>query len=168
MNLEALECTNNINIKEYIEFVNLVKSNMTNPDWLGDFKENDINNILNSGGRIWIYYKNSEIVCSVMYMSIDEDGIKKFNLDYDKNKVGECGQIMVNPKYIGLGLQNQMLKVIEEYSKKIKNTIILTTIHPDNIYSKNNFIKNNYKYDSSYTFKRGRRDLYIKYFGDNE
>ena len=58
---------------------------------------------------------------------------------------------MVNPKYIGNGLQNQMIKELEEYCKSINKKYCYTRIHPDNKYCINNFIKNNYEFLQTYT-----------------
>ena len=118
------------------------------------------------GGKIWIYYNLNEIVCSFMYMPADEQSIKLFNIKRDLNIVGECGPILVNPKYRGYGLQFQMLNILEEYCINKGLKLLLTTIHPDNLYCINNFLKKDYKYIKLFLLNRGKRNLYIKEIGD--
>ena len=163
MLLSELKCVEkNINIEEYLKFDEEVKTKILNKEWLGTFLSEDIKNILNNDGKIWMFYLNGEVVCSMMYLPASEKSLKKFNISYLVEDVGECGPIMVNPKYVGNGLQIQMLNLLDGYCKSKQKKIILTTIHPDNIYSINNFVKLGYKYKNSFEFKRGKRDLYIK------
>lgn len=55
MNLENLICINdNINLKEYIKFRELVKENMPNPEWLGEFTKEELIEMLNNNTKIWI------------------------------------------------------------------------------------------------------------------
>lgn len=163
MLLSELKCIDkDINIEEYLRFYDLIKLNISNKEWLGSFSSKEIKGILNNDGKIWVYYLDDEIVCSMMYIPASEDSLKLFNLSYSFFDVGECGPIMVNPKYVGNGLQKQMLRVLENYCRMRDKKIILTTVHPKNIYSINNFIKLGYKYINSFKFKRGNRDLYIK------
>ena len=55
-----------------------------------------------------------------------------------------------------------MLKEIDEYSKEIGFEYAETTVHPDNIYSINNLIKDDFKLVNTKTYKRGIRNIYLK------
>ena len=163
MNIKDLTLKdNNINLEEYLNFYNYVKANMKDPSWLGNFNEEKLINILNMGGKICVYYLNDEIVCSMMFIPSDEQTLKLFNLPYNKAEVGECGPIMVNNKYIGYGLQAQMLDELDKFCKEKGYNYVLTTIAPNNSYSINNFIKKGYKKIDEFNLKRGVRSLYLK------
>jgi len=163
MLLNELKCIEeNINIEEYLKHYEMIKSTLINKEWLGNFNYEGIKTLLNNEGKIWIFYLKNEIVCSMMYIPASENSLKTFEIKEDVKDIGECGPIMVNPKYVGNGLQCQMLELLDNYCKKINKKMILTTIHPENLFSINNFIKIGYKYKSSFKFKRGDRDLYIK------
>lgn len=70
---------------------------------------------------------------------------------------------MVNPNYVGNRLQFQMLEKLSEYCKSINKEYVFTKIHPDNIYSINNFIKSGYKFIETYQSKHNRlRNVYLK------
>lgn len=162
--LSDLDClSKNIDLKLYIEYMDYVKSTMKYPEWLGDFTIDDIEHMIESGSKIWIYTLNNEFVCSMMFIPSDTNGLNKMGLEkYDESQVAECGPVMVSPNYLGNNLQYQMLQKLDEYCKKMGYTYLCSTIHPDNIYSINNFIKDNYKLECQKTFKRGIRNIYFK------
>ena len=134
MNLNSLKCIdNNIDLDKYIEYREYVKSYMEHPEWLGDFTKEDLEKLLNSGTKIWIYYLDNNFVCSMMTIPSSEKNMIKFELDLDY-----------------------------KYSIDKNYNFVVATIHPDNIYSINNFIKDNFKQTSTKEFKRGLRNIYVK------
>lgn len=163
MKLNELICVdNNINIDDYIQFREQVKKYMEHPEWLGDFSKEDIINLLNNNSKIWIYYYNNEPVCSMMLIPADKKALSKFEIDLDYKEVADYGPMFVNIKYVGNSLQYQMLKYLDEYCLQKNYKYAAGTIHPDNIFSINNLIKDNFKYITTKEFKRGIRNIYLK------
>lgn len=163
MKLEELICINeNIDLDKYIEFREYVKDNMTYPEWLGDFSKEDLKELLNNNSKVWIYYLGNEPVCSMMLIPVDIKNLSEFELDLDYSKVADYGPMFVNPKYVGKGLQYQMLQVLDEYCANKKYKYAASTIHPDNIYSINNLIKDGFKYKNTSNLTRGVRNIYLK------
>ena len=163
MNLENLICINdNINLKEYIKFRELVKENMPTPEWLGDFTKEELIEMLNNNTKIWIYYLNKEPVCSMMIIPSTEKDISKFEINISHTLAVDYGPIFVNPKYQGNGLQYQMLQILDKYVKEHNYKYIITTIHTDNIYCIRNFLKDDFKLINQKVFKRGLRNIYLK------
>ena len=164
--LRDLECMcSNIDAREYTKYQQLIKSSMEYPDWLGDFNVYVINELLNTGSKIWIYYFNKEFVCSMMFIPADIDGLIKLGLDnYEYSTMADYGPMMVNPKYRGNNLQYQMLLELDKYSKDNNYLYASSTIHPDNIYSINNFIKDEFEYLHTKKLKRGVRNVYLRKF----
>lgn len=147
MKLYELKCTNqNINIDKYIEFREIVKQNMEHPEWLGDFSKKDLINMLNNNSVIWVYSINNEPVCSMMLIPSTKKDINKFSLDLDYKVVADYGPMFVNPKYVGNSLQYQMLKELDSYCQSLEYKYAVGTIHPDNMYSINNLLKDDFKY----------------------
>lgn len=168
MNLLDLKYINkNINIDEYIEFREMVKQNMEHPEWLGDFSKEDLINMQKENSIIWIYYLNEEPVCSMMLIPSTEKDLNKFELDLDYNHVVDYGPMFVNPKYVGNGLQYQMLKELDNYCKSLGYKYAVGTIHPKNIYSINNLLKDNFVEIAQKEFSRGTRNIYLKCLEDN-
>lgn len=163
LNLQNMTCINeNINLEEYIEFREYVKKHMEYPEWLGDFSIEDLEHILANGSKIWLYYLDDTPVCSMMAIPADATTINKYEVNLDHKNIIDYGPMMVNPKFIGNGLQYQMLKELDTYSINNNYKYAISTVHPDNTYSINNFIKDNFKFLNQKNFKRGLRNIYIK------
>lgn len=76
MNLNELNCINeNINLDKYIDFREKVKKQMEYPEWLGDLSKDDLIKLINSDSKIWIYYLNEELICSMMLIPSDEKSL---------------------------------------------------------------------------------------------
>lgn len=163
MKLKDLEVVNkDINIDEYIEFRKLVKQHMEHPEWLGDFSKDDLNIMLKEESIIWIYYLNIDPICSMMLIPSTEKDLRKFEIDLNYNEVADYGPMFVNPKYIGNKLQYQMLKELDDYCIQLGYKYAVATIHPDNIYSIKNLLKDDFKLIGKKEFTRGIRNIYIK------
>lgn len=153
---------NDIDLDEYIEFREYVKSYMEYPEWLGDFTKNQLEEMLKEESKIYVYYKDEEPVCSMMMIPSTKKDMDSFNFNLDYNEVMDYGPIMVNPKYVGNNLGYQMLLVENNYSKKNGYNYAVATIHPDNIYSINILEKDNFEEKGQKVFKRGIRNIYFK------
>lgn len=164
MKINEFNCiSKNNNIDEYLEFYKYAKSNMKEPSWLGEFSLNELKNILNNEGKLFNFYDNNIIVCSMLYIPSNNKTLEKHNLKYDEKLVGSCGPIMVNPKYVGNKFQKQMLELLDKYCKSIGKRYIFTKVHPDNIYSINNFVSDGYKFVETYKTSSGEpRSVYFK------
>ena len=168
MKLEELTCiSENIDIDKYIDFRERVKKNMEYPDWLGDFSKKDLIKMLKNESKIWIYFLDDEPVCSMMIIPVDKESLFKLNLDLNYKDVVEYGPIFVNPKYVGKGLQYQMFLKLDEYCYELGYKYAVGTVHPDNIYSINNFSKDKFIFFNRKEFKRGIRDIYLKVLNKN-
>ena len=152
----------NIDIDNYITFRESVKKNMEYPEWLGDFTKHDLEQLLNNGSIIWIYYLEQDPVCSMMLIPSTEKSLNKFEIELDEKEVVDYGPMFVNPEYVGNGLQYQMLKALDEYCINNCYKYAVSTVHPDNIYSINNLVKDGFKRINQKDFKRGIRNIYIK------
>ncbi len=163
MSLEELKCVNtNINLDEYLKYQNEVKRTMANPDWLGDFTKEDLEYLLATGSKIWLFYHNQEFVCSMMAIPSTKDSLNSLTLtEYNPHEVIDYGPMFVNPKYRGHGFQYQMLEYLDNYYKDTK-LYAAVTIHPDNTYSINNILKANFMLITTKVFTRGLRNVYLK------
>ena len=162
MKLEDLRVeSESIDLDKYIEFRESIKNTMEHPEWLGDFTKEELAIMLNNGTVIYNYYKDDEMVSSMMMIPAREKDVIKFGLDIDYNDLIDYGPMMVNSKYRGNKLQLQMLKKLDEVSSK-NYKYALGTIHPDNVYSINNLVKDGFVLKGTKEFKRGIRDIYLK------
>lgn len=163
MKLNDLNYVNDkIDVDKYIEYRENVKKEMKEPDWLGDFSKDDILYMLDNNSKIWIYFKDEEFICSMMLIPSTKKDLDKFGIDLDFNEVVDYGPMFVNPKYVGNSLQYQMLKELDEYSSNKGYKYAISTVHPNNIYSINNLIKDGFELVGYRIFTRGERNIYYK------
>ena len=163
MKLEDLKCiSDNVNIDDYLKLYKYVRDNMEHPEWLGTFTKEEIVDILNIGGKIWLYSNDLDLVCSCFYIPASNKSLRKHNIEYDEEVTGSLGPIMVSPDYVGNGLQIEMQKVFNDYCMNIGKKYIFTKVHADNIYSINNILKDEYIETDYYQTERGMNKAYIK------
>lgn len=85
------EVSNNVNIDEYLSLYKYVRDNIEHPEWIEIFTYNGIEEILNIGGKIWMYYDKNIPVCSVFYISVPNKSLRKHNINYDAKVTGSLG-----------------------------------------------------------------------------
>ena len=156
------EVSSNVNLEEYLFLYKYVRDNMEHPEWLGTFTLDEIKEILNNDGKIWMYYDGDIPVCSVFYIPASNKILRKHNIEYDESITGSLGPIMVRKEYVGNGLQTAMMKVLNEYLANIGKTHMFTKAHSDNIYSIRNILKDGYKVINEYTNERGPITVFIR------
>lgn len=163
MKLKELTCINeNINLDEYLAFRSIVHQSMEHPDWLRALSKEQLDNILKTGSKIWIYYNNNEPVCSMMIIKETKQELTELKLDVRENEAINYGAMFVNPKYYGNKLQLQMLEELDNYVKQLGYKYAFGTIHPDNYYSINNVLKDNFRCLGMLQLERGLRNIYLK------
>lgn len=163
MKIDELEEITEIDIRDYIDFRENVKSNMEHPEWLGDFTIAEIKEGLESESmKIWVYKSNNENVCSMMLLKSSEKSLQKLELNLEAAEVVDYGPMFVNPKFVGNGLQYQMLKRLDQFCQSKGYKYAVSTVHPDNVFSIKNIEKDNFILQSVKEFKRGLRNIYLK------
>lgn len=162
INIKDLIVVEKINIDQYIKFREQVKETMNNPEWLGDFTREDIELLLQENSKIWVYYSKEIPVCSMMIIPATKKSLIKFELNYKVQEVIDYGPMFVNPNYIGNNLQYQMLRELDEISRKKGYRYAVVTVHPDNMYSIRNLEKDKFKLINTKNFERGTRNIYLK------
>ena len=163
VSLNDFKCLNNdINLDEYIKCRDRLKEDMDYPDWLGDFSKETLEELLMTGSKIWMYYHGNNFVSSMMLISVTEQTIKSFGVDFDYREVVDYGPMMVDFKYQGNGLQYQMLITLDDYCRKAGYRYAISTVHPDNIFLISNLEKDCFYLVGHKTFERGKRNIYLK------
>lgn len=162
INIKDLIVVEKINIDQYIKFREQVKEKMNDPEWLGDFTKEDIELLLQENSKIWVYYSKEIPICSMMIIPATKKALVKFELNYKVQEVIDYGPMFVNPNYIGNNLQYQMLRELDEISRKKGYRYAVVTVHPDNMYSIRNLEKDKFKLINTKNFERGTRNIYLK------
>lgn len=109
--------------------------------------------------------ENKIIAFSYIILKPDESNDISFDIKTLHNK--NCcvyETVFVSPLYRGYGLQSKLISMLTDIAKEKGKEYIVATVHPDNIYSSANFIKNGYsKLNDTPLSKYGSvRDYYSK------
>ena len=159
---DLIEVSNNVNLDEYLYLYKYVRDHMEHPEWLGTFTKEEIEEILNIGGKIWLYYDKEVPVCSMFYIPATNKSLRKHHIDYDEKVTGSLGPIMVRCEYVGNGLQKQMQDVLNKYVKEIGKEHMFTKAHSDNLYSIKNILADGYEVVDEYMSDRGPTTAFVK------
>ena len=108
-------CYQNVDLNDYLKLYTYVKENMQHPEWLGTFSMNEIKDILLHGGKIWLYYDNEHLVCSMFYIPSNQKVLNKRHINTLERETASLGPIMVSPDYVGNGYMLKMLEIFNEY-----------------------------------------------------
>ena len=128
----------------------------------GTILTDEIIDILNHGGKIWLYYDKDNLVCSCFYIPSSNKSLNKHNVYYDEKITGSLGPIMVSPDYVGNGFQSKMQEVFNKYNISLGNKYIFTKTHSNNIYSIRNIEKDGYIKTDEYENERGMNTCFVK------
>ncbi|GEM_PF-201465 len=98
---------------------------------------------------IYMVYCNKELIAYGFVFSLTNKAapywLNNCKIDKsDRRLVAEMVGAGVLPDFRGYGLQDYLFKLREKYLKKIKYKYAVCSVHPKNIYSYNNLVKNNY------------------------
>lgn len=162
MNLNDFKCVNeNVSLDDYYDLYDAVRSNMPNPKLLALLTmEETINNL--KEGKLWLYYHNEKPVCSFFYFVVTKKRLTEHNIQLNEKDVCMLGPIMVRKEYVGYGLMNQMLFILEEYAKNKNKKYIYVSAAKENIYSVRNLLRNGYTVVDEYESDRGMNLAFIK------
>lgn len=154
-----------IDLDEYMRLRDKVANDLEHLDWVGDLEKNDVEDILNAGGDLWVCYDGDNFVCSMMGIPNDEAS-RELKLDANQNEIIDYGPMFVTKEYRGNKLQLQSLKFMDEYYKNRGYKYAVSTVSPDNNYSTNNFLLDGFSLVNTREFRRGIRSIYIKKIGE--
>jgi len=150
-------------LDDYLELVLLVKSTMEHPEWLGEFSKEDYIRILNNGGYIRVFMYNNELIAAGVLIPSTQKELDKFlSSELIYSEVIDYGPQMVHPEYVGNGIQTMIIKDLDFISREKGYKYALATVHPDNIFSINNLLKNHFIKIGDVQLKRGPRNIYRK------
>ena len=152
-----------VNKRELGELINCQKEiidNMSNKEWFVPLTDEEFLSSINGRGNTY-FLKYDEKIIGLLVLTCDiPEILEKYQLP--NNNYMLIDSIMVKDEYRGYGLQRQMLKFAYERASKLEMDGLVATIHPDNKYSLNNFVKEEYELLHVLTIHGGIRNIMIK------
>ena len=133
----------------YIRLLAEIKAGMNNQDWFFLDPPEEIRAFMENGTmELWVAMDGERMAGG---FDILHPGLKSINYGYDLGfserqllRVVQMDTAAVAADYRGLGLQKKLMETAEAEIRKESGRILLSTVHPDNVYSMNNLLKQGY------------------------
>lgn len=103
---------------------------------------------------------NDELIGLAVVTCDIPEVLKEYNIK-DSNMM-LIDSIMIKQEYRGHHLQRQILKLLEKRARELNLDGLVTTVRPDNIYSKNNFVNSGYDISHLALLHGGDRLVFVK------
>lgn len=147
-----------------MEFQKNVMEEMLNKDMYAPSTEEDfLDAIRIAQGEVDMLYYGTELIAfALLNAKPRKEIIDKYELD-DTDGVGIYDSVMVKKEYRGNKLQVKLTNYINDIAKnKYKLKKVVATVHPENIWSKNNFEETKYKALKIISIYNSTRIVYVK------
>lgn len=135
--------------EDLIRLLAAVKEGMANQEWFFLDPPEEIRAFMKNGTmELWVAEDGDRLAGT---FDILHPGLESFNYGYDLGfneeqllRVVQMDTAAVHPDYRGLGLQKKLMETAEAEIRRKPGRILLSTVHPDNVYSMNNLLKQGY------------------------
>ena len=132
-----------------LQLLHKVKDDMENQDWFFLDPDEEIRKMMESGVmQLWLAEDGDRVAAIFDYII---PGLNGYNYGYDLGfseedllRVVQMDTAAVDPSYRGLKLQKTLMQRAEQEIREMPGRILLSTIHPDNRYSLNNLLAQDY------------------------
>ena len=153
-----------------MEFQAGIIAGMKKPEFFTPLTDQEFIDPINGRGDVYFLRHNDKLrhndeLIGLAVGACDIPGIlEEYNLpdNMPNDKVMLIDSIMVTEDYRGHGLQLQILAELEERAKELGLNGLVATVHPDNKYSLDNFLKAGYHVLHEANLHGGRRFVVMK------
>lgn len=144
-----------------VSFQSEVIDKLFDKEYFTPLSELEIKFPLLNNGIVYLLYDGSLLV-GLFILTINPLQEVAREYEFEDNNFAIFDSVMIRDAYRGSHLQAQGMKLLEKTAKKIGVKTIVATVHPDNIYSIDNFKKMTYEYVKTITIHGGERIIFRK------
>ena len=130
-------------VDQYIDFSNLIKSTLENPEFFENYSKKDLIELLENGSKIYLFKYHEFAIASCMLLKISKNRLKELGI-LDENGI-ELGPQAVFLDMRGNGIQKFMIKTMEDISKELKYSYIIGVVQKEDEIANSNFKKLHYQ-----------------------
>lgn len=158
--LVKVEIITNDRLDEVICFQKDIIDNMENKEFFCPLTKEEFLVAINGRDNVYFLKFNDEVIGLFVATCDIDDVISEYQLD--NNNVMLIDSIMISENYRGRGLQRKILNYLEIRAKELNVDSLVATVHPDNIYSLNNFLVEGYQIINRLKIHGGPRCIVYK------
>lgn len=141
-------------VENYIRLLHEVKSAMAQQEWFFLDSDEEIRTMMAEDiMELWVAEADSLLAGAFSILHPGMDGCNYgHDLGFDREhlmRVVQMDTAAVHPDYRGNGLQKRLMEAAENEIRKQPGRILLCTIHPDNRFSLENVLKQNYRIEKT-------------------
>lgn len=160
INKIKIHIINKSELDDLLTFQKNIINNMSKKEWFTSLtKEEFLTPIIGRDNAYFFTYDNLVIGLLVLTCDIPEV-LEEYQLP--KGNYILIDSIMVKEEFRGNNLQRKMLEFAYKRAKELNMDGLVATIHPDNIYSLNNFIVEEYSIIHELNIHGGPRYIVVK------
>lgn len=156
-------------LDEILELQNRVHSAMKNRAWFAYTSRAELESAFERGAPAVAVVSGKRMI-AFAYLILDPDSsqslVKYSDFDYTPYLGGDCvlDTVFVDPDFVGYGLQSVLIEILTSLALENGKKSVWATVHPDNIFSSRNFVKNGFKKAISSPVEKygGVRNVYYK------
>ena len=147
-------------LNEVLNFQKEIIDNMNRKDFFCPLTEEEFLTPMKKQDNVYFLKYNTEIIGLFVATCNIPDVLKEYQLK--NNNVMLIDSIMIKEEYRGNKLQIKILNYLYNRAKELKLDGLVATIHPENIYSLNNFINDGYEIINTLHIHGGTRNIVFK------
>lgn len=141
-------------VERYIRLLHEVKAGMKEQEWFFIDPDEQTRRMMENGlMELWVAEDGCRLAGAFTILHPGLDPVNYgHDLGFDEElllRVVQMDTAAVHPDYRGLSLQKRLMAAAETEIRKLPGRILLCTIHPENRYSLNNVLKQEYSIEKT-------------------
>ena len=133
---------------------------MKNKEWFVPLTKEEFLTSIEGRCNTYFFTYNQQVIGLLVLTCDIPEILKSYKLPQGNYML--IDSIMVKDEYRGQGLQRKILQFAQKQAEKLKMNGLVATVHPDNIYSLNNFVHEDYKVINRLNIHGGQREILLK------
>ena len=144
-----------------MRFQESIIENMEHKEFFQTLNEEEFLYPINDNGKVYLLY-DEDVLIGFFVISVAPPMKMAGDYEFDISDIAVFDAVMIKEEYRGSGLQRQAMEIAYDYAKDKGLKALVATVHPENFYSLNNCVIEDYKIIRSKNVHGGERLIVYK------
>ena len=127
-----------------MRFQESIIENMERKEFFQMLNEEEFLYPINDNGKVYLLY-DEDVLIGFFVISVAPPMKMAGDYEFDISDIAVFDAVMIKEEYRGSGLQRQAMEIAYDYAKDKGLKALVATVHPENFYSLNNCVIEDYK-----------------------